>query len=116
VVPKVQRRVVGLALIRAAVDAVTTLGLGLVLVLGHIDYYPRVGFDPASLFGPDSPYPIDLNTADPWAVRETHPGPFGSPRGAMHCFDAHMHPGAAAGVGPPFPPSQAIRCRQFSPR
>lgn len=92
VVPAAQRRGVGLALIRAGVEALAALDVDLVFVLGHIDYYPRAGFRPALPFGLAAPYPIDSAVADAWMVRETRPGLLGVIRGTVQCADALMHP------------------------
>jgi putative acetyltransferase len=92
VVPEAQRRGVGQALIRAGIAALTALDVGLVFVLGHIDYYPRAGFRPALPLGLRPPYPIDPAVADAWMVRETRPGLLGAVRGTVQCADALMHP------------------------
>ena len=92
VVPEAQRRGVGVALISAGVEALAALDVGLVFVLGHIDYYPRAGFRPALPFGLAAPYPIDSAVADAWMVRETRPGLLGAARGTVQCADALMHP------------------------
>ncbi len=92
VAPAAQRRGVGLALIRAGLEALTALDVGLVFVLGHIDYYPRAGFRPALPFSLAAPYPIDSAMADAWMVRETRPGLLGVIRGTVQCADALMHP------------------------
>jgi putative acetyltransferase len=92
VVPEAQRRGVGLALIRAGVEALAALDVGLVFVLGHIDYYPRAGFRPALPLGLRAPYPIDPAVADAWMVLETRPGLLGAVRGTVQCADALMHP------------------------
>ena len=92
VVPAAQRRGVGLALIDAGVEALAALDVGLVFVLGHIDYYPRAGFRPALPLGLRAPYAIDPAVADAWMVRETRPGLLGVIRGTVQCADALMHP------------------------
>jgi putative acetyltransferase len=92
VVPAAQRRGVGLALIGAGVEALAALDVGLVFVLGHIDYYPRAGFRPALPLGLRAPYAIDPAVADAWMVRETRPGLLGVIRGTVQCADALMHP------------------------
>jgi putative acetyltransferase len=92
VVPEAQRHGVGLALIRTGVEALAALDVGLVFVLGHIDYYPRAGFRPALPLGLRAPYPIDPAVAAAWMVRETRPGLLGAVRGTVQCADAFMHP------------------------
>ncbi|MFE9728051.1 GNAT family N-acetyltransferase [Streptomyces sp. NPDC005794] len=49
--PDHQRRGAGRAVVRAALDAARLRGESLVLVLGHPEYYPAFGFEPASRFG-----------------------------------------------------------------
>ena len=92
VAPEVQRRGVGLALIRAGVETLAALDVGLVFVLGHIDYYPRAGFRAALPLGLRAPYAIDPAVADAWMVRETRQGLLGAVRGKVQCADALMHP------------------------
>lgn len=56
--PDHQRQGIGAALIRAGLEACRQLGTGAVCVLGAPDYYGRFGFEPASLFGLKSVYPV----------------------------------------------------------
>lgn len=51
VLPDFQRQGIGSLLIRAGLDACREAGHGIVVVLGHSDYYPRFGFRPASHYG-----------------------------------------------------------------
>jgi putative acetyltransferase len=51
VAPGHQRRGIGSALVRAGLERCRRLGYGAVVVLGHVEYYPRFGFVPASRFG-----------------------------------------------------------------
>jgi putative acetyltransferase len=51
VLPRVQRRGAGSAVIRAGLDAARARGESLVIVVGHPDYYRRFGFIPASAYG-----------------------------------------------------------------
>lgn len=92
VVPEAQRRGVGRALIDAGIDALTSLDIGLVFVLGHIDYYPRAGFRPALPLGLRAPYEIDPAVADAWMVREVRGGLIGTVRGTVRCAESLMHP------------------------
>jgi putative acetyltransferase len=50
VVPAFQRKGIGSALVRAGLDACRGIGVSAVVVLGHAEYYPRLGFMPASRF------------------------------------------------------------------
>jgi len=51
VMPDYQKRGIGGALIREALERVKRLGYGLVLLIGHPAYYPKFGFQPARRFG-----------------------------------------------------------------
>jgi putative acetyltransferase len=51
VLPEHQRRGIGSALVRSALDAAETLEEPLVVVLGHPWFYPRFGFKRASRYG-----------------------------------------------------------------
>ena len=57
VLPELQRSGVGGALMHAALGAADALDEPLVVLLGHLDYYPRFGFVPAAELGvePDVP-------------------------------------------------------------
>ncbi|MFN2484166.1 MAG: GNAT family N-acetyltransferase [Candidatus Limnocylindria bacterium] len=57
VLPAVQRRGVGAALMRAAIELATSRGQPLICLLGHASYYPRFGFEPAREIGIQPPRP-----------------------------------------------------------
>ncbi len=57
VLPELQRRGVGSALVHAVLGAADALDVGVVVLLGHVDYYPRFGFVPAASLGIDAPDP-----------------------------------------------------------
>lgn len=50
VLPAQQRCGIGSTLVRNGLEACRQLGFGAVIVLGHAEYYPRFGFQPASRF------------------------------------------------------------------
>ena len=56
VVPDRQRSGVGTALVRQGLDRASTTRYPYVVVLGHPEYYPRFGFEPARAIGIDTPY------------------------------------------------------------
>jgi len=51
VLPALQRQGVGTELIRRGLEECRQLGQPIVVVLGHPDYYPRFGFEPAGRHG-----------------------------------------------------------------
>ena len=57
VVPDRQGQGIGSALMWRAIDVATRRGLPLVCLLGHADYYPRFGFEPARGIGVEPPHP-----------------------------------------------------------
>lgn len=57
VLPSQQRTGVGQALMHAVIAAADALDYPLVLLLGHLDYYPQFGFVPASQLGVTAPNP-----------------------------------------------------------
>ena len=52
-----QRKGVGGALIRHGVEQIKSASYPFIIVLGHPEYYPRFGFERASLFGVQSEFP-----------------------------------------------------------
>ena len=55
--PERQRRGTGTALMRAVLEAAAATAWPLIALLGHADFYPRFGFEPAGALGLDCPYP-----------------------------------------------------------
>ena len=51
VLPEHQRRGIGSELARAGLEMLRAAGCPFVIVLGHAEYYPRFGFEPASRHG-----------------------------------------------------------------
>lgn len=58
VLPTVQRTGVGRALMHAVIAAADALDYPLVVLLGHLDYYPQFGFGPAAALGVEAPDPL----------------------------------------------------------
>ena len=50
VMPEYQRQGIGSKLVRTGIEKVKTRPCPFIIVLGHVDYYPRFGFEPASLY------------------------------------------------------------------
>jgi putative acetyltransferase len=51
VVPEVQRKGIGTALVNSGLEKCIELGYGAAVVLGHSGYYPRFGFVPSVQYG-----------------------------------------------------------------
>jgi len=57
VLPQMQGRGIGAALMHAAISAAAERGEPLICLLGHAHYYPRFGFEPARGIGVEAPRP-----------------------------------------------------------
>lgn len=90
VVPAYQKRGVGTALARAGLAASHAAGAGLALVLGHPEYYPHFGFESASPYGIEPPYPVE--PADAWMVAELTPGALDAASGPVSMSDVFLDP------------------------
>jgi len=88
VLPEAQNKGVGGRLIEAGLAQLREAGVDLVLVLGHPDYYPSHGFEPAGVHGLEAPYLIPDKNADAWMVQALRPGVLGTVRGRVLCADA----------------------------
>jgi len=88
VVPEAQKQGIGGRLIRAGLDDLAEAGIGLVFVLGHPDYYPRHGFEPAGQYGLRAPYPIAPEHEGAWMVQALKPGLIGTLQGTVTCCKA----------------------------
>ena len=71
VVPGRQKQGIGSALVRDGLEECRKRKLGLVVVLGHIEYYPRFGFVPASRLGLSCQWP---EAGDHFMALELIPG------------------------------------------
>lgn len=92
VLPAHQSTGVGTLLISRGLDMLRREGVDLVFVLGHPDYYPRSGFEPAGVLGLEAPYPIPDKDADAWMVQQLRPGILGIVQGTVRCCDALDRP------------------------
>ncbi len=90
VVPESQRKGIGGRLVEHGIRRLSGSGVELVFVLGHPEYYPRHGFEPASRHGLAAPYPISPDEA--WMVRALRPGVIGRVDGTIVCADAMNRP------------------------
>jgi len=57
VLPEYQNQGIGSALVRHGLAECARLGQRIAIVLGHVPFYPRFGFAPASRWGLTSPWP-----------------------------------------------------------
>ena len=92
VIPDAQRSGVGSALVERGLQLLSEAGIDLVFVLGHPEYYPRHGFEPAGRLGFEAPFPIAEEHADAWMVKELRSGVLGSVRGTVICADTMNEP------------------------
>lgn len=81
---------VGERLCKAGLKAVRAAGATFALVLGHPDYYPRVGFAPAFPYGILPPY--EVNPPEAWMAIALVPGALDLARGVAAVADAFMVP------------------------
>lgn len=58
VLPAFQKRAIGSSLIRRGLAEARRLGHGVVIVVGHPEYYPRFGFVPAAPLGIRAPFEV----------------------------------------------------------
>jgi putative acetyltransferase len=80
VLPAFQRRGIGSELVRRGLDAGARLGHGVVIVLGHAEYYPRFGFRPARPHGIVPPWDVPDEV---FLARELAPGALEKMRGRV---------------------------------
>ena len=85
VIPFSQRQGVGGRLIQEGLRLLSESAVELVFVLGHPEYYPRHGFEPAGVLGFEAPYPILEKHADAWMVKELVPGTISRINGRVAC-------------------------------
>ena len=92
VLPDMQSRGIGGELIKEGLRLLKTSRVDLVFVLGHPDYYPRFGFQPAGRLGLDAPYPIPEEHANAWMVQELTVGVIRTIDGRIQCADSLNRP------------------------
>lgn len=78
VLPSWQRRGVGARLIRSGLARLAEAGFEAVVVLGHADYYPRFGFDPALASKLAAPF-----SGECFMALELSPGALAGERGSV---------------------------------
>jgi len=80
VLPEYQNQGIGSRLVREGLKECQRLGHGIVVVLGHANYYPRFGFTPASMKGLRSEYDVPDEV---FMVAELIEGALGGRRGLV---------------------------------
>ncbi len=70
VLPKFQRRGIGLSLMKAGHSAAGKLGYGYSVVLGSEKYYPKAGYVPAGKFGIKPPFDVPSENFMAYKIRE----------------------------------------------
>ncbi|MDJ0572256.1 MAG: N-acetyltransferase [Pleurocapsa sp. MO_192.B19] len=92
IVPDYQKQGIGGKLIERGLQILSKSGIDLVFVLGHPEYYPRHGFQPAGRLGFKPPYPIPEKHADAWMVQALRSEVIGSVGGKVICADVLNKP------------------------
>ncbi|MCI5209669.1 MAG: N-acetyltransferase [Candidatus Electrothrix sp. ATG2] len=92
ILPESQSKGVGGQLIQEGLQQLKDSGVELVFVLGHPDYYPRSGFNPAGVLGYEAPYHIPEEHAEAWMAQELYPGVIGKIQGKVKCSDVLNQP------------------------
>lgn len=85
VMPERQRQGVGSALVRAGLEANREMRVGIVVVLGHIEYYPRFGFVRADEFALRSEFDVP---SEYFMVMELRSGALRDARGVVAYHEA----------------------------
>jgi len=83
--PALQRQGIGSDLVRAGLEQCAEIGTLAVIVLGHPDYYPKFGFQPASTFGLRSTYDVPDEV---FMARELVPDGLADRNGIVHYHPA----------------------------
>ena len=78
--PGYQNQGIGSALVRQGLEACRQHGQRIAIVLGHLGFYPRFGFAPASRWGLTSPWP---EAGDAFMAMELAPGALDGVRGKV---------------------------------
>ena len=78
VLPERQSEGIGGELIREALQRAEATEFPLVIVLGHADYYPRFGFDPASAYGIEAPFEVPDENWMAYTLPRYEPGTGGT--------------------------------------
>jgi len=85
VIPERQRQGVGSALIRRGMETCTQSGVDAIVLVGHPEYYPRFGFQPASRFALRCEYDVP---DDVFMALQLRPGALAGKSGLIHYHHA----------------------------
>ena len=80
VLPAFQRKGIGSSLVRRGLEEARSLGHRVVVVVGHPEYYPRLGFVPANPLGILAPFEVP---SEAFLVLELKPGALLGIRGVV---------------------------------
>ena len=83
VLPEQQRQGIGTQLILTGLDASRQLGYSIVVLIGHPQYYPRFGFEPARAYDLEVPFAVP---DEAFMALELLPGALNSVRGGRVMF------------------------------
>lgn len=86
--PEHQGKGVGAALIKEGLRYLKKMGVELVFVLGHMDYYPRLGFKPdAKSYGYEAPFEIPEKHKEAWMIQFLSSNLLPEFKGQVQCCD-----------------------------
>lgn len=85
VLPGLQKKGIGSALVKAGLEECKKIGAGAVVVLGHAGYYPKFGFRPAHLYGLHCEYDVP---PEAFMILELQPGFLEKISGTVRYHDA----------------------------
>ncbi len=93
VIPEYQKQGIGGMLINEGLKKLKNIGSQMVLVLGHMEYYPKYGFIPdAKKIGYQAPYPIPEKFANAWMVQSLNSKGFIIDKGTIVCCNELNQP------------------------
>jgi len=85
ILPGEQNMGIGQKLINEGLKVLKQSNVDLVFVLGHPEYYPKCGFEPAGEKGFAAPYPIPEENAPAWMVQQLNGDMIGKIKGTVKC-------------------------------
>lgn len=89
IIPSFQKKGIGGMLIREGHRVLKEMGVDIVVLIGHMDYYPRYGYLlDAKALGIETPYPIPEEVKDAWMVHELKPMALKTVKGRVVCANA----------------------------